>query len=105
MYESFIAKCLQSENSVAQSVSKNGVFCRRMLSPIGLNAHFVCDYYDVSMYDISVISRRLAWSVHNDKVIAPELDKIDMIKELLHFKFGHSALSHFDIADIDVIVE
>ena len=43
--------------------------------------------------------------MHNDKVIAPELDKIDMIKELLHFKFGHSALSHFDIADIDVIVE
>jgi len=46
-----------------------------------------------------------AWSVHNDKVIAPELDKIDTIKELLHVKFGHSFLSHFDIADIDIIVE
>ena len=33
------------------------------------------------MCDISVISKSLAWSVHNDKVIAPELDKLDMIKE------------------------
>jgi len=76
---SFIAKCLQSENSIVHSVSRNGVFCRRMLSPIGMNAHFVCDFYDVSVRDISVISKSLAWSVHNDKVIGPELDKIDTI--------------------------
>ena len=49
-----------------------------------MNADFVCEFYDVSMCDISVISKSLAWSVHNDKVVAPELDKIDMIKELLH---------------------
>jgi len=76
-----------------------------MLSPTGMIAHFVCDFYDVSMCDICVISKRLAWSVHNDKVIAQELDKIDMIKELLHVKFGHSVLPHFDIADIDIMVE
>jgi len=70
-----------------------------------MNAHLVCDYYDVSIYDISVISKCMAWSVHNDKVTAPELDKIDMIKELLHVKFGHSVLPHFDIADTDIIVE
>jgi len=40
-----------------------------------------------------------------DKVIAPELDKIDMIKELLHVKFGHSVLLHFDSADIDIVIE
>ena len=81
------------------------VFCRRMLSPIGMNAHFVCDFYDVSMCDISVISKSLAWSVHNDKVIAPELDNIDMIKELLHVKFGHSVLLHLDSVDIDIVIE
>jgi len=101
---SFIAKCLQSENTVVHSVSRNGVFCRRMLSPIGMNAHFVCEFCDVSMCDISVISKCLAWSVHNDKV-APELDKIHVIKELLHVKFGHSVLLHFDSADIDIIIE
>ena len=101
----FISKCLQSENSVVQSVARNGVFCRRMLSPAGMNAHLVCDFYGLSMCDISVISKRLAWSVHNDKVVAPELDKIDIIKELLCVKFGHSILPHFDIADIDIIVE
>jgi len=102
---SFIAKCLQSENNVVYSVSRNGVFCRRMLSLIGMNAHFVCDFNDVSMCDISVISKSLAWSVHNDKVIAPELDKIDMIKEWLHVKFGHCVLLHFDSADIDIVIE
>jgi len=29
------------------------------------------------MYDINVISKSLAWSVHNDKFIAPELDRYD----------------------------
>ena len=43
--------------------------------------------------------------MHNDKVIAPELDKTDLTKEVLHVKFGHTVLSHFDIADIDIIVE
>jgi len=76
-----------------------------MLFPIGMNAHFVCDFYGVSMCDISVISKCLAWSVHNDEVIAPELDKIDMIKELLHVKFGHSVLLHFGSSDIDIIIE
>ena len=96
---------MQSENNVVYSVSRNGVFCRRMLSPIWMNAHFVCEFYDVTMCDISVISKSLAWSVHNDKVIAPELDRIDMIKDLLNVKFGHSVLSQFDIADTDIIVE
>ena len=43
--------------------------------------------------------------MHSDKVIAPELDKIDMIKELLHVKFGHSVLLDFDSADIDIVTE
>ena len=43
--------------------------------------------------------------MHNDNVTAPELDKIDMIKELLHLKFGHSILLHFNTAVIDIIVE
>jgi len=34
-----LSKCLLSENSVVQSVSRNGVFCRSMLSPVGINAH------------------------------------------------------------------
>jgi len=71
-----------------------------------MNAHLVCDFYGtLSMYDISVITR-LAWSVHNDKVIARELDKTDMIKELLRVQFGISILPHFDMLILnDIIVE
>jgi len=76
-----------------------------MLSPIGMNVHFVCEFYDVSMCDISVISKCLAWSVHNDKVIAPELDKIDMINQGIARQVWTFCSTHFDIADIDIIVE
>ena len=54
---------------------------------------------------IGVISKCLAWFMHNDKVIAFELDKIDVIKELLHVRFKHSTIPHFDITDIDIVVE
>ena len=82
-----------------------GYFAGECSPLLGWMLYFVCDFYDVSMCDISVISKSLAWFVHNDKVIAPELDKIDMIKELLYVKFGHSVLLHFDSADIDIIIE
>jgi len=54
---------------------------------------------------ISVISKRLAWCVHNDKVTVPEPDKTDVIKELLHVTFKHSILPHFDVDDIDIIIQ
>jgi len=73
-----------------------------MLSLVGMSAYLVCDFYGLSPFDISVISKRLARSVHNYKVIAPELDKTDMINELLHIGFGHSVLPHFDTADISL---
>jgi len=56
---------MQSENKCCTLGFKKGVFCSLMLSPIGMNAHFVCDFYDVSMCDIGVTSKTLAWSVHN----------------------------------------
>jgi len=49
---------------------------------IGMNAHLVSDYCDVSISVLSVgLIKCLAWYVHNDKVIAPELDKTDMVQE------------------------
>ena len=42
--------------------------------------------------------------VHNDKVIAPELDKIDMIKELLHVKFGHSVLCTLTVLTLTLLL-
>ena len=57
---------LNSCNSVVHSVSRNGIYGMRMLSPIGANS-----------------------------VIVPDLDKINIIKELLSVKFHKGQISLF----------
>ena len=83
---SFIMKCLNSCNSVVHSVSRNGVYGMWMLSPIGANVQFCCNYYGMSLNDIPYVNKRLAWTVIWNSVIAPDLEKINLIKELLSVK-------------------
>ena len=44
---SFVVKCMSSDSSVVLTVSQHGVFFWHMLSPIGANARFCCNYFDV----------------------------------------------------------
>jgi len=88
---SFIMKCLNSCNGVVHSVSRNGIYGMRMLSPIGANVQFCSNFYGMSPNDISYVSRRLAWTAFWNSVIAPDLDKINLIKELLSVKFHKRA--------------
>jgi len=83
---SFIMKCLNSCNSAVHSVSHNGIYGMRMHSPIGANVQFCCNYYGMSPNDIRYVSKRLAWTVFWNSVIAPDLDKINLIKELFSVK-------------------
>jgi len=57
----------------------------------------------ISVSSLGIRASGQGWPMHNDKVIAPELDKIDVIKELLLVKFAHP-IPYFDITDIDVMV-
>jgi len=88
-------KCLNSCNSVVHSVSRNGICGMRMHSPIGANVQFCCNYYGISPNDIPYVSKRLAWTVLWNSVIAPHLDKINLIKESLCVKFHKGQISLF----------
>ena len=65
----------------------------RMHSPIGANVQFCCNYYGMSPNDIPFVSKRLAWTVLWNSVIAPDLEKINLIKELLSVKFHKGQIS------------
>jgi len=67
-----------------------------MLSPIGANVQFCCNYYD-----IPYVNKRLAWAVLWNSVIAPDLDKINLIKELLSVKFHKGQISLFCESEVD----
>ena len=91
---SFIMKCLNSCNSVVHSVSRIGIYgTMRMLSPIGANVQFCCNYYGMSPNCIPNVNKRLAWTVLWNSVIVPDLEKINLIKELLSVKFHKGQIS------------
>jgi len=95
---------LNSCNRVVHSVSRNGIYGMRMHSPIGDNVQFCCNYYGMSPNDISYASKRLAWSVLWNSVIAPDLDKINLIKELLSVKFHKGQISLFCEPEVDFMI-
>jgi len=92
---SFIMKCLNSCNSVVHSVSCNGIYGMSMHSPIGANVQFCYNYYGMSPNDIPYVNTRLAWTVLWKSVIAHDLDKINLIKDLLSVKFHKGQISLF----------
>jgi len=54
--------------------------------------------------DIPYVSKTLAWTVLWNSVIAPDLDKINLIKELLSINFHKGQISLFCESEADFII-
>ena len=104
---SFVVKCMSSDNSVVRTVSQHGVFFIRhmLLSPIGANARFCCNYFDVFWHHIDRINKQFVWRAHQQRVIMPEFNKINVIKELLNVKYNFASVPVLDLADIVFCIE
>jgi len=102
---SFIVKCMSSDNSIVCTVSNHGVLFRHMLSPIGANAIFCCNYLDMFLSHIGRINKQFVWRVYQQRVLISERDKVNVIKELLNVKFTFSTASVLDMADTVFSIE
>ena len=71
-----------------------------MLYPIGANATFCCNYFDVFLSHIDRSNKQFIRRVHQQRVIMPEFNKINVIKELLNVKYNIASVSVLDLADI-----
>jgi len=58
----------------------------------------------MSPNDITYVNKRLAWTVLWNSVIAPDLDKINLIKELLSVKFYKGQISLFCEPEVDFMI-
>jgi len=79
----------------------------RMLSPLGRNAQRCCDSYGLSLHSIRIraVCNKLSWSLVYRNLEVPELDKIQIIKELLCIKYGLVSLPLFNVSQIDFMLE
>jgi len=77
----------------------------RMLSLLGRNAQQCCDSFGLSLRSIRAICNKLAWSLFYRNLELPELDKIQIIKELLCVKYGLVSLPLFNVSQIDFMLE
>ena len=96
----FIVKCMSSENSVVRTVAQHGVYFRHMLSPIGSNAIFCCNFFGVCLTHIGLINKRFVWRVHEKRILVPEMNKINVIKELLNMKHNSASVSVLSLIHI-----
>ena len=81
------------------------VFSCGICSLPGANGIFCCNYLDVTLSHICRINKEYVWLAHEQKVILPEFDKINVIKELLNVKYDFASLPVLDLADIVYSIE
>ena len=74
---------MSNDNSVVRTVSQHGVFFRHTLSPIGINVIFCSNYWDVFPSIIGKINKEFVWQVHQQRVIIPEFNQINVIKGIV----------------------
>jgi len=60
------------------------------------NNHNCCNYFDVFRHHIDRINKQFVWRVHQQRVIMPEFNKINAIKELLNVKYNFASVSVLD---------
>ena len=58
----------------------------------------------MSLHSIQTVGKKLAWSMFYRNLDQPELDKIQIIKELLCVKYGLS-LPSLDVSEINFMLE
>ena len=76
-----------------------------MLSPIVANARFCCNYFSVFLHHIGRINKQFVWHVHQQRVIIPEFNKINVIKELLNVRYNFASVPVLGMADIVFCIE
>ena len=96
---------MSSDSSVVHTVSQHGVFFRHMLSSIGANARFCCNYFDVFLRHIDKINKQFVCRANQQRVIMPEFNKTNVIKELLNVKYNFASVSVLYLTDIVFCIE
>ena len=101
----FITKCLSSDCDIVSFVARNGVYFRRMLSPIGCNAMYCCKRFGVQLNDIQLLNRELISSAVASRLEPSVLCSAFALLELLFVKFSYLSLPQFDFKDVDCMIK
>jgi hypothetical protein len=100
---SFVCKCLVSDNHIVNFVARNGLFVGKMSSPVGRNAAFCCDHFNVALDNIFSISKQYVQSFVNSNSCYV-MDTVFSLLELLFIKHGFMDLPNFTNSDVDNLI-
>jgi len=101
----FIAKCLPSVNHTLRFIATQRVYSQRMRSPIGRNAQYCADLFDVSICNIAAITKWMAWIRAEAQLSNTDYDMLRVISELLCVQHHHMNLDTFSMADVADMIE
>ena len=100
----FVSRCLASDNSLVNFVSRHSVYVIRQNSPVARNALWCCTRFGLRLNMLQRINtkfvyRRVSTELHTYNVTA------SVIYDLLCVKSHQVELSVLSAADIDFIIE
>jgi len=76
-----------------------------MRSPIGRNAQYRADLFDVSICNIAAITKRMAWIRADVQLSNSDYDTLRVISELLCVQHHYMNLDTFSMADVADMIE
>jgi hypothetical protein len=102
---SFVIKCVDSSSDLVKLVSRNAVFNDRENSILGRNILSCCLHYGVSLYDLSLLTRRfIKRGIECERPIDVR-DKILLLLEMLFVREGSHVIPGFCYYDINYIIK
>jgi len=79
----FIRKCLDSENRIVSSVTRNGTFFQRMISAIGRKAQCWSDFVGHSVYKMPDVNKEVMFQRVYGSLPTSVFDRVGVLRELL----------------------
>jgi len=101
----FITKCLHSVNHTLRFISTQEVYSQRMRSPIGRNAQYCADLFEVNICNIAAITKRMAWIRAEVQLSNSDYDTLRVISELVCVQHHYMNLDTFSMADVADMIE
>ena len=101
----FITKCLRSDNHTVRFIATQGVYSQRMQSPIGRNAQYCADLFDVSICNIATITKQMAWTTAEAQMSNTDSDTLRVISELLCVQHHYMNLDMFSMSEVTDMIE
>ena len=101
----FIRKCLDNENKIVSNVTRNGIFFRRIKSPMGRNAQCSSNFVGHFVHKMPSGNKKFMFQRVYDSFPTSVFKRVRVLGELLCERCGYCSQTLLIVYEMDFMVQ